>query len=111
MKTKGYCSDVFTDAAINYIASDRTRPFFVYLPFNCPHAPLQVPESDYKPYRDSDRSTTSPTPKGGHPLPGPLPKDVIARVYGDGQQHRRQSRPLFAKLDELGLTRDTSSSS
>ncbi len=38
---KGYCSDIFAKAAIDFIdrrAGD--RPFFAYLAFNCPHEPL-----------------------------------------------------------------------
>ena len=44
VKTKGYVSDVITDAAIRFIEDCGDRPFFVYLPFNCPHAPHQVPD-------------------------------------------------------------------
>src|SRR5262245_2707587 len=39
-KKAGYCSDVYTDAALEFIKAGSDRPFFVYLPFNCPHAPL-----------------------------------------------------------------------
>jgi len=42
-KTNGYCSDVFTDAAMHFIEEHRKEPFFTYLAFNCPHTPLQVP--------------------------------------------------------------------
>ncbi len=45
VKTKGFCSDVYTDAAVEFL--ERTTrdgsPFFLYLPFNAPHVPLQVP--------------------------------------------------------------------
>jgi arylsulfatase A-like enzyme len=47
VKTQGYCSDVYTDAAIRFIEQHRAQPFFVYLAFNCPHTPLQVPR-DYE---------------------------------------------------------------
>ena len=38
---QGYCSDVFTDAAIAFIAdaAGSGRPFFAYLAFNAPHTP------------------------------------------------------------------------
>lgn len=38
----GYCLDIFTDAAIRFIRQNRSRPFFVYLPSNLIHTPLQV---------------------------------------------------------------------
>ena len=41
-KTTGYCLDIFTDAAIRFIQQNRSRPFFVYLPANLIHTPLQV---------------------------------------------------------------------
>jgi arylsulfatase A-like enzyme len=49
-KTKGYCSDVFTDAALNFIRQDAGKPFFCYLAFNAPHEPLQVDQKLVEPY-------------------------------------------------------------
>ncbi len=39
---KGYCMDLFTDAAISFVERNRARPFFLYLPANLIHVPLQV---------------------------------------------------------------------
>ena len=52
IKTKGYCSDVFTGAAIEFIRENRETPFFLYLAFNAPHTPLQLPEKYYRMYSD-----------------------------------------------------------
>lgn len=52
VKTKGYCSDVFTDGAIDFIRTAGKRPFFLYLAFNAPHTPLQVPAQYYDLYKD-----------------------------------------------------------
>ncbi len=41
-KHNGYCLDIFTDAAIRFIRQNRSKPFFVYLPSNLIHTPLQV---------------------------------------------------------------------
>ena len=40
----------YTDKAIEFIESNRNRPFFVYLPHSMPHIPLYVPDDTY----DSD---------------------------------------------------------
>jgi arylsulfatase A-like enzyme len=48
---KGYCTDLFFDAAIDFIERHRQQPFFVYLPTNAPHTPLQVDEKLVEPYR------------------------------------------------------------
>jgi hypothetical protein len=39
-KSKGYCTDIFTNAAIEFIKSNRNRPFFVYLSTNTPHTQI-----------------------------------------------------------------------
>src|SRR5437764_5270282 len=44
----GYCSDVFTSAAIDFVKGPSDRPFFLYLAFNCPHEPLEAPEAELK---------------------------------------------------------------
>ena len=52
VRTKGYCSDVFTEEAIAFIKDQRADPFFLYLAFNAPHTPLQVPEKYQNLYKD-----------------------------------------------------------
>jgi len=42
---KGYCLDVFTDAAIEFMTSHRDDPFFIFLPSNLIHTPMVAPES------------------------------------------------------------------
>ena len=42
-----YMTDYLGDEAVNAIAANRTRPFFMYLAFNAPHTPLQALKSDY----------------------------------------------------------------
>ncbi|MBJ9164589.1 sulfatase-like hydrolase/transferase [Citrobacter farmeri] len=45
----GYLTDTFTEKAVNYIKdqSKEKQPFFMYLAYNAPHWPLQVPEKYY----------------------------------------------------------------
>ena len=43
-----YLTDVFTDRAVEFIKSNRTRPFFLYLAYNSVHTPLQAPEKYLK---------------------------------------------------------------
>ncbi len=46
-----YLTDVFTDYAVEFIQEDRNRPFFLYLSYNAPHEPLQVPAEIVRKYR------------------------------------------------------------
>ncbi len=53
-KTFGYCSDVFTDLAIDFIQEDSDKPFFAYVSYNAPHTPLQVPDGYMQMYDTVD---------------------------------------------------------
>ncbi len=106
VKTEGYCSDVFTTAAMDFIEKTCDQPFFVYLPFNAPHTPLQVPEEDLALYKDKDLSP-SQFPDVGYPMPKTFPEDDTARVYGMETNLDANVGRLLRKLDELGVAKDT----
>lgn len=38
----GYLTDVLSREAVNYIEENKAQPFFLYLAYNAPHAPLQA---------------------------------------------------------------------
>ncbi|MCA9050042.1 MAG: arylsulfatase, partial [Planctomycetaceae bacterium] len=40
----GYIIDDLTQRAIDFMSRSSSQPFFVYLPFNTPHSPMQVPD-------------------------------------------------------------------
>ena len=44
VKGEGFVVDDFTDRAMAFMELNRSRPFFVYLPYNTPHSPMQVPD-------------------------------------------------------------------
>lgn len=51
IKTKGYITDVLTDAALAFIEKNKNHPFFCYIPYNAPHAPHQVPDKYFNKYK------------------------------------------------------------
>ena len=54
----GYLTDVLTDKAIDFIDESGDEPFFLYLPYNAPHAPYQAPsdlQQEYLGESDLDR--------------------------------------------------------
>jgi arylsulfatase A-like enzyme len=59
-----YLTEEFTDRAIDFLAGARkaNKPFFLYLPYNAPHAPHQVPWSDLAPYQ-KDKESQRPAPR------------------------------------------------
>ena len=40
---KGYIIDDFTNYGIEFIKKNKNRSFFIVLPYNTPHSPMQVP--------------------------------------------------------------------
>jgi arylsulfatase A-like enzyme len=96
----GYCSDVFTDAAIEFLSADRDRPFFAYLAYNCPHTPLQVPSVYVEPYAGAeviDGVSARPRSKG------PSLREITAKVYGMVANIDENLGRLFDRLDALGV--------
>ncbi len=89
VKSRGYCSDVFTDAAMAFIGEHRHERFFAYLAFNCPHTPLQVPPEYHRRYQGLS-----------------LDEDT-AKVYGMIANIDDNLGRLFAKLKELDLEENT----
>ena len=39
-----YATEAWADRAVEFIGANRSRPFFLYLPFNACHMPLQAPQ-------------------------------------------------------------------
>ncbi|MBL8550325.1 MAG: sulfatase-like hydrolase/transferase [Hyphomonadaceae bacterium] len=46
-----YITDYFTDRLISYLAAEKSRPFFAYVPYTAPHFPLQITDAFFARYR------------------------------------------------------------
>ncbi len=42
---QGYLPDDLTNRGLQFIEKNKEQPFFLFLPFNTPHSPMQVPEA------------------------------------------------------------------
>ncbi len=52
LPTDFYATDAFTTKAMEFIREgDASRPFFLYLAYNAPHAPLQAPDDEIAKHR------------------------------------------------------------
>ena len=85
--TEGYLTEVFTDEAIRFIEEHRDEPFFVYLPYNAPHGPLEVPDAYARPYADLPERTR--------------------KIYGMMAFVDENVGRLMRRLDALDLTEET----
>lgn len=58
-RDEGYATDLIAEAAVEVIVEhDKSRPLFLYVPFNAPHTPLQAPKdliAKYAHFKDRRR--------------------------------------------------------
>lgn len=83
----GYETYLLADEATSWIKNrDKSRPFFLYMPFIAPHEPLDAPPELQEKYKDikDDRG------------PGRSPSDKISRMARLARQKSR--RPLYAAV-------------
>lgn len=88
-RRSGYCTDIFFNETIRFLERNRRNPFFVYLPTNAPHTPLQIADEYWKPFAAKGLDETT------------------AKVYGmcrnlDGNMGR-----LLAAMQRLNLNDNT----
>ena len=87
---EGYCTDVFFSEALNFIETNKDRPFFCYISTNAPHGPLNCPEEYLDLYTDNEE----------------LP-DYHKRFYGMITNIDDNFKRLRDKLNALNLTENT----
>jgi arylsulfatase A-like enzyme len=51
---EGFLPDDLTNRAIEFIEKHKNKPFFVYIPYNTPHAPMQVPDQWWDKFKDKE---------------------------------------------------------
>jgi len=88
-KYPGYIMDIFTDAAIGFVKQNRAKPFFVYLPANLIHTPLQV------------------APELAVESDAPGLSESTRKIYGMIRSVDNCFGRLRATLQELGLEENT----
>lgn len=60
---KGFIVDDLTDKALDYIRTHREHPFFMFLSYNTPHSPMQVPDSWWNRVKDRRLSQRATLPE------------------------------------------------
>lgn len=51
---EGYMPDDLTDHSLEFINKHKDQPFFLYLPYNTPHGPMQVPDEWWNKFKDDE---------------------------------------------------------
>ncbi len=102
----GYGADIFTDAAISFINSNASQPFLVWLAFNSPREPWQVPSNHFDYYRTMNLAPAD-FPSQGHPLPTEFSWEATAAAYAAINRIDDNVGRLLARLEELHLATNT----
>ena len=106
----GYCTDVYYANAMRFIekSASRKKPFFVYLPDNCPHGPFHdVPMPDLAAYRKLDLANSAFPQDQGHPLPAKADLERRARIFAMITNIDRNVGRLQEKLEALKISHNT----
>lgn len=100
VKGEGYVIDDFTSKAIEFIEEHRDDPFFVYLPYNTPHSPMQVPDGYWERFADKELTMRHRDPKKENDR-------HLRCALAMCENIDRNVGRVLAKLDELKLRDDT----
>lgn len=103
-QSEGYCTDVYFDAAIDFIgdAADRNEPFLAYVAPNAPHGPYHdVPEELLKYYQSID---LDPVLLGNT---SEKHRDTVARVFAMVENIDQNMGRLDSFLEKRGLKENT----
>jgi arylsulfatase/arylsulfatase A len=82
-QTQGYCTDVYFREGMKWAGEQHaaSKPFFLYLPTNCPHGPFDdIPAEEYEYYKSLNIAAQNLPAKAGHPT-AKTDADTQARVY------------------------------
>ena len=85
-----YLTDVFTDEAVGFIERHRREPFCLFVTYNAPHTPLQVPDEDAAPFREMGRFT-----------------EAVSLIYGMNRRMDAGVGRILEALDQHGLAENT----
>ena len=111
VQESGYCTDVYYDHAIDFIERQcrKSKPFFVYLPDNCPHGPFKdVPQKWWDLYKDQDLSREQlPSVEGGYPVAKRKKSDQTNRIFSMISNVDENVGRLMSKLNDLGVHENT----
>jgi arylsulfatase A-like enzyme len=97
---KGYIADDLTDKALAFMAKNRDRPFFCYVPYNTPHSPFCVPDEYWDRFKDHPIGQREKT---GRKEDLAVTRCALAMCENLDWNVGR----LLAKLEELNLAEDT----
>ncbi|REG88671.1 arylsulfatase [Algoriphagus antarcticus] len=100
VKGEGFIIDDLTNNALEYIENKSDEPFFVYLAYNTPHSPMQVPDEWWNKYKDAVIDST-------HRYGDKQKTDKTRAAYALCENLDWNVGKVMEKLDSLQLLENT----
>ncbi len=100
VKGEGFIIDELTEKAMSFMDQNKNKPFFLYVPYNTPHSPMQVPDRWWNKFKDKQLAMQADEP-GAEDLN--FTKAALAMCENIDWNVGR----LMNKLRELNLEKNT----
>ena len=91
VKGKGFITDDLTNHGIEFIIKNKNNPFFLYMPYNTPHSPMQVPDKYWNKFKNKDL-----TQKG---TLSNIPDDKYSGTNSKGENHSKAALAMCENID------------
>jgi len=100
-----YTTDAYAERAVDWLEKHKAKPWFLYLPFNAQHAPLEAPQK----YLDRFADITNSNRRTFAAMMAAM-DDAVGRVLSKVRELKQEEKTLiFFLADNGGPTRATTS--
>ena len=80
VKGDGFIIDDLTNKGLDFMDRNKERPFFLYLPYNTPHSPMQVPDEYWNRLKD---------------------KELALKYHGEEEENENFTRAALAMVENI----------
>jgi len=80
VKGDGFIIDDLTNKGLDFMDRNKERPFFLYLPYNTPHSPMQVPDEYWNRFKD---------------------KELALNYHGEEEENENFTRAALAMVENI----------
>ena len=91
VKGNGFITDDLTTHGTEFINKNKDNPFLLYMPFNTPHSPMQVPDKYWDKFKNKDL-----TQKG---TLSNIHEDKYSGTNSEGENHSRAALAMCENID------------
>lgn len=103
-RAENYAPDLILNQALKFIDKNKSKPFFLYLPFVEPHVAMHPPQEWVDKYpKEWDEQNDVYRGQNGY-LPNPRPRAAYAAMISDLDEH---VGAILSRLEKHGLTENT----